>query len=202
MFPHSNSVMQTNPITLEGQFIRLEPLSMAHHAGLCEVGLDEPLWRWMPTCVRSPEDMRAYIEEALAAQAAGTALPFATIERATNRVIGSTRFGNIDRAHRRVEIGWTWLGLHWQRTAANTEAKLLMLRHAFEAWTCHRVEFKTDSLNETSRRALLRIGAKEEGILRNHMVTYSGRLRHSVYFSIIDSEWQGVEAELIRRVRR
>jgi len=194
--------MQIQPIALEGQFIRLEPLAMAHHAGLCEVGLDEPLWRWTTNLIRTPEAMRLHVEEALAAQAAGTAMPFATVEKATGRVIGSTRFANIDRAHRRVEIGWTWLGLKWQRTAANTEAKLMMLCHAFEAWRCHRVEFKTDSLNETSRRALLRIGAKEEGILRNHMVTYSGRLRHSVYFSITDSEWPGVESELVRRLRR
>jgi RimJ/RimL family protein N-acetyltransferase len=194
--------MQIQPITLEGQFIRLEPLSMAHHTALCEVGLDEALWRWTTNLVRTPEDMRLYIEEALAAQAAGTALPFATIERSSGRAIGSTRFGNIDHAHRRLEIGWTWLGVNWQRTAANTEAKLLMLRHTFHTWGCYRAEFKTDSLNETSRRALLRIGAKEEGILRNHMITYSGRLRHSVYFSIIDSEWPGVEAELIRRLRR
>jgi RimJ/RimL family protein N-acetyltransferase len=194
--------MQINPTTLEGQFIRLEPLSMAHHAGLCEVGLDEALWRWTTNLIRTPEDMQHHIEEALAAQAAGTAVPFATVEMATDRIIGSTRFGNIDPANRRVEIGWTWLGLNWQRTAANTEAKLLMLRHAFETWSCHRVEFKTDSLNETSRRALLRIGAKEEGVLRNHMVTYSGRLRHSVYFSIIDTEWSGVEAGLISRMRR
>ena len=194
--------MQIDPITLEGQFIRLEPLSMAHHAGLCEVGLDEALWRWTTNLIRTPENMRLHIDEALAAQAAGTAVAFATVEKATGRIIGSTRFGNIDRAHRRVEIGWTWLGLNWQRTAANTEAKLLMLRHAFEKWGCHRVEFKTDSLNETSRRVLLRIGAKEEGVLRNHMVTYSGRLRHSVYFSIIDSEWPGVEAGLIRKMCR
>ena len=194
--------MKIESITLEGQFIRLEPLSMAHHAALCEVGLDEALWRWTTNLVRTPEDMRLYIEETLAAQAGGTALPFVTVEKATGRAIGSTRFGNIDRAHRRVEIGWTWLGINGQRTAANSEAKLLMLRHAFETWGCHRVEFKTDSLNETSRRALLRIGAKEEGTLRNHMVTYSDRLRHSVYYSIIGSEWLGVEAELIRRLHK
>ncbi len=199
---HSNLLMKIESITLEGQFIRLEPLSMEHHAALCEVGLDEALWRWTTNLVRTPEDMRLYIEEALATQAVGTALPFATVEKATGRAIGSTRFGSIDRAHRRVEIGWTWLGFNWQRTAANTEAKLLMLRHAFETWGCHRVEFKTDSLNEASRRALLRIGAEEEGTLRNHMITYSGRLRHSVYFSIIASEWPGVEAELIRRLHK
>jgi RimJ/RimL family protein N-acetyltransferase len=140
--------------------------------------------------------MRAYIETALEGQAAGIALPFATIARATGRAIGSTRFANIDRANRHVEIGWTWLGEKCQRTAANTEAKYLMLRHAFETWRCLRVEFKTDSLNERSRAALLRIGAKEEGIFRNHVITWTGRIRHSVYYSIVDSEWPAVKAHL------
>lgn len=173
---------------------------MAHHAGLCEVGLDEELWRWIPQNVRTPEDMRAYIEEAWRSQTQGTALPFATLDRTSGRAIGSTRFGNIDRTNRRVEIGWTWLGLAWQRTVANTEAKYLMLRHAFETWKCLRVEFKTDSLNERSRAALLRIGAKEEGVFRNHVVTWTGRIRHSVYFSIIDSEWPEVKASLEARL--
>ena len=181
-------------VTLEGQDIRLEPLSLHHHAQLCEVGLDEELWRWIPQAVRTPDEMRAYIETALEGRAAGIALPFATIARATGRAIGSTRFANIDRANRHVEIGWTWLGKKCQRTAANTEAKYLMLRHAFETWRCLRVEFKTDSLNERSRAALLRIGAKEEGIFRNHVITWTGRIRHSVYYRIVDSEWPAVKA--------
>ena len=189
-------LMLIEPIILEGKFVRLEPLSLEHHAGLCEVGLDEELWCWTTQPVTTPEEMRAYVQAALDDQAGGVALPFATIEKASGQVIGSTRYGNIDRANRRVEIGWTWLGLEWQRTAANTEAKYLMLRHAFEAWGCFRVEFKTDSLNEKSRAALLRIGAKEEGIFRNHMITSTGRLRHSVYFSIIHSEWPTLKARL------
>jgi len=184
------------PVTLEGRNIRLEPLSLEHHAQLCVVGLDEELCRWIPEAVRTPEEMRVYIETALKWQAEGTALPFATIEKATSLPIGSTRFANIDRANRHVEIGWTWLGLKWQRTAANTEAKYLMLQHAFETWRCLRVEFKTDSLNARSRQALLRIGAKEEGIFRNHVITWSGRIRHSVYYSIIDSEWPAVKTRL------
>jgi len=188
--------MLVTPVSLEGECIRLEPLLLAHHAQLCEVGLDKELWRWTPEAVRTPEDMRTYIGAALAAQAAGTALPFATIDKNTGKAIGSTRFGNIDRANRRVEIGWTWLGLRWQRAAANTEAKYLMLRHAFETLGCLRVEFKTDSRNAPSRKALLRIGAKEEGILRNHMITYTGRIRHTVYYSIIASEWPEVKAHL------
>ncbi len=188
--------MVTEPITLEGRYIRLVPLSLEHHRGLCEVGLDEELWRWTAQPVRTSEEMRAYVQTALDEQARGVALPFATIEKASGRVIGSTRYGNIDRANRRVEIGWTWLGLQWQRTAANPEAKYLMLRHSFEIWDCIRVEFKTDSLNERSRAALLRIGAKEEGVFRNHMITSTGRLRHSVYYSIIASEWPAVKAQL------
>ena len=190
--------MEVRPVTLEGSFVRLEPLSMAHHAGLSEVGLDQELWEWIPEPVRTPEEMRAYIEEALAAQAAGTALPFATVERSSGRAVGSTRFANIDRRHRRVEIGWTWLARPWQRTRANTDAKNLMLGHAFETWGAIRVELKTDSLNARSRAAILRLGAKEEGILRNHMVTSSGRIRHTVYYSITDSEWPAVKSRLER----
>jgi N-acetyltransferase len=195
--------MEISPVILEGRVVRLEPLSMAHHAPLCEVGLDEGLWQWNPERVTTPDGMRKYIQSALDAQAAGTALPFVTMDRASGRAIGSTRYLNIDRANRRVEIGATWLGLEWQRTEANTEAKYLMMRHAFEAWNCIRVELKTDSLNERSRRAILRIGAREEGTLRNHMVTWSGRLRHTVYYSVIDSEWPQVkgrlESSLMRR---
>ena len=188
--------MIVQPVTLEGKCIRLEPLSLAHHAALCEAGLDEDLWRWIAAPVRTPEEMRAYIETALSEQAAGRALPFATIERASGRAIGSTRYGNIDRSNRRVEIGWTWIARPWQRTAVNTEAKYLMLRHAFETLGCIRVELKTDSLNERSRKAILRIGAQEEGTFRNHMITASGRIRHTVYYSIIDSEWPAVKANL------
>ncbi len=188
--------MEVRPVTLEGRFVRLAPLSMAHHAGLSEVGLDQELWQWIPEPVATAEEMRAYIEEALAAQAAGTALPFATVERSSGRVIGSTRFGNIDRRHRRVEIGWTWLARPWQRTRANTEAKNLMLCHAFETWGAIRVELKTDSLNARSRAAILRLGAKEEGVLRNHMIASTGRIRHTVYYSITDSDWPEVKSRL------
>jgi len=195
-----NLPMQLEPVTLGGTHVRLEPLSLAHHAALTEVGLDEELWRWIVTPVRTKEDMRSYIETALREQAAGTALPFATVERASGRPIGSTRFLNIDGANRRVEIGATWIAKPWQRTAVNTEAKYLMLRHAFETLGCIRVELKTDSLNERSRKAILRIGAKEEGTFRNHMITSSGRLRHTVYYSIIDSEWPAVKARLLDKL--
>jgi RimJ/RimL family protein N-acetyltransferase len=140
--------------------------------------------------------MGAYIDTALEEQKRGVSLPFALIEKATGRAIGSTRYGNIDRTHRRAEIGWTWVALEWQRTAVNTEAKYLLLRHAFETLGCIRVELKTDSLNERSRAAILRIGAQEEGTFRNHMITASGRIRHTAYFSIVDSEWPAVKARL------
>ena len=188
--------MVVSPVFLEGAHVRLEPLAKTHLAGLVEVGLDEELWRWIPTPVRTQEEMAAYIETALNEQKRGEALPFAIVEKSTSRAIGSTRYGSIDRAHHRVEIGWTWVARDWQRTAMNTEAKYLLLKHAFETLGCIRVELKTDSLNERSRAAILRLGAREEGIFRNHMITASGRIRHTVYFSIIDSEWPAVKARL------
>ena len=192
--------MKIEPVVLHGAQVRLEPLSQAHHPGLCEIGLDELLWRWIPEPVVTPADMAAYIDKALAEQASGMSLPFALIEQATSRVIGSTRYANIDRLNHRVEIGWTWVAREWQRTAVNTEAKYLLLRHAFEKLGCIRVELKTDSLNTQSRNAILRIGAREEGIFRNHMITASGRIRHTVYFSIVDAEWADVKARLERRL--
>ena len=199
MFCMSDMVIA--PVILEGRHVRLEPLKLEHATGLAEIGLDEDLWTWIPTPVRTPEEMTAYIHTALHEQANGSALPFALIESSSGRVIGSTRYGNIDRAHYRVEIGWTWVTRQWQRSAINTEAKYLLLRHAFETLKCIRVELKTDSLNERSRAAILRIGAREEGTFRNHMITASGRIRHTVYFSILDSEWPEVKARLEARLR-
>ena len=184
------------PVILQGRHVRLEPLAPGHAAGLAEVGLDAELWKWIPIPVRTPEDMSGYVQTALDEQLKGSALPFVLIEQASGRSIGSTRYGNIDRDHHRVEIGWTWLARQWQRTAINTEAKYLLLRHAFESLKCIRVELKTDSLNERSRAAILRLGATEEGTFRNHMITASGRIRHTVYFSILDSEWPQVKARL------
>jgi len=194
--------MKVEPVTLEGAHVRLEPLSRTHSPGLCEVGLEEQLWRWIPTPVRTVADMAAYVELALQEQAVGVSLPFAQIEKATGRVMGSTRYMNIEKAHHRVEIGCTWIGREWQRSAVNTEAKYLLLQHAFETLGCMRVELKTDSLNEKSRAAILRIGAKEEGIFRNHMITSTGRIRHTVYFSIVNSEWPAVKFGLERKLGR
>jgi N-acetyltransferase len=192
--------LNIEPVTLPGEHVRLECLSLDHLEQLCEVGLEPELWRWTASQVLTSVEMRAFVETALKWQTEGTALPFATISAQTGRVVGSTRFANIDKENRHLEIGWTWIAPQWQRTAINTEAKYLMLRHAFEQLGCIRVEFKTDSLNEKSRRALLRIGAKEEGTFRNHMIVHDGRYRHSVYFSVIESEWPEVKARLEERL--
>lgn len=188
--------MKLDPVTLEGRHVRLVPLSLEHLPALWEVARDPELWRLTNAQVHGEGDLRRYVESALQAQAAGTALPFATTEAATGRVIGSTRFGNVEAAHRRAEIGWTWLGRPWQRTPANTEAKYLMFRHAFETLGLVRVELKTDVLNERSRRAMLRVGCREEGVLRKHMTTDAGRVRDTVYYSVIDDEWPAVKAHL------
>jgi RimJ/RimL family protein N-acetyltransferase len=193
--------MVITPVILEGRHVRLEPLTLEHAARLAEVGLDADLWTWIPTPVRTPQEMSAYVQTALKEQATGSTLPFALIEKSTGRTVGSTRYGNVDRDHHRVEIGWTWVARQWQRTAINTEAKYLLLRHAFETLRCIRVELKTDSLNERSRAAILRIGGRQEGIFRNHMITASGRIRHTVYFSIVDSEWPAVKARLEAKLR-
>ena len=192
--------MRVTPVTLEGRYVRLEPLTLGHEEALSRVGLDEDLWRWIPVPVRTRQEMAAYVETALRDQASGMALPFVQVEKSSGRVVGSMRYANIERAHHRLEIGWTWVGRAWQRTAVNTEAKYLLLRHAFETLGCMRVELKTDSLNERSRSAILRIGAREEGIFRNHMITASGRVRHTVYYSIVDTEWPEVKRRLAARL--
>jgi RimJ/RimL family protein N-acetyltransferase len=184
------------PPVLEGIHVRLEPLTRDHIAPLTEVGLDPDLWQWTMSQVHSPADMVAYVEAALAELEAGQALPFATLDRQSGRVVGSTRFGSLDRRNLRVEIGWTWIARPWQRSPVNTEAKYLMLRYAFEELGCMRVELKTDALNERSRRAIARLGAVEEGVLRSHMVAAQGRVRDTVYYSIIAPEWPTVRARL------
>jgi len=185
--------MIVQPVILEGRLVRLEPLSLEHVPDLCKVGLDPKLWTTTMSLIRNEGEMKQYVEAALRSQEAGTALPFATIDKKSGRVAGSTRFGNIDKINQRVEIGWTWLGKEFQRTYVNTEAKYLMLKHAFEVWRCYRVEFKTDVVNEQSRNALKRIGAKEEGVLRKHQITATGRVRDSVYYSVLDNEWDEVK---------
>ncbi|MEO6051366.1 MAG: GNAT family protein [Pyrinomonadaceae bacterium] len=192
--------MKVEPAVLEGKFVRLDPLRVDLLPALCKVGMDESIWKWTNNIVNHESDIERYVWDALAMQDQGTAVPFVTIERSSGTVVGSTRFGNIEIANRRAEIGWTWINPQWQRTAINTEAKLLMLSHAFETWNCVRVELKTDANNERSRRAIARIGGVEEGTLRNHMITETGRFRDSVYFSIIREEWESVKADLTSKL--
>jgi RimJ/RimL family protein N-acetyltransferase len=189
--------MRLEPITLTGRFVRLEPLTLDHLPGLVAVGLEPELWRWIPTPVTTAEEMRAYVETALDERRRGASMPFAIVDVASGKVIGSTRYANIALEEGRLEIGWTWYTTAFQRTPANTEAKLLLLTHAFEALGLNRVEFKTDALNEKSRRALARIGAVEEGTFRRHRTTSSGRIRDTVYFSIIKEEWPDTRARLV-----
>jgi len=188
--------MNITPVTLVGTAVRLEPLSLEHVAALSRVGLEPELWRWIPTPVTTAEEMLAYVSTALDEQRRGVSLPFVIVDQASGQIIGSTRYGNIDTTHRRLEIGWTWLTPAFQRGSANTEAKRLLLTHAFETLGVNRVELKTDALNVKSRRAISRIGATQEGIFRKHLITASGRVRDTVYFSIIDSEWPAIKARL------
>lgn len=186
--------LRVRPLLLDGTAVRLEPLCPEHAHGLYNRGRNAADWAYMPrSCFIDLADTRQWIEEALAAP---DHLAFAIVESAKGRVVGSTRYLNIRPEHRSLEIGWTWLGQDAQRTAANTEAKLLLLTHAFEVLGCVRVEFKTDARNERSQRALLRIGATREGILRNHMIVQGDYVRDSVYFSVIAAEWPDVKARL------
>jgi N-acetyltransferase len=186
------------PITLEGSAVRLEPIRREHAEIFWEVAKDalDDIFQWIPYRMKTREDFQGLVEKAFAEQERGESVVFATVERVSGQVIGSTRFMNIDRVNRRVEIGSTWIAPPWQRSVVNTEAKYLMLRHAFEVWKCMRVELKTDALNQRSRNAILRIGAKKEGTLRKHAITWTGRVRDSVYFSILDTEWPEVKAKL------
>jgi N-acetyltransferase len=184
------------PVTLTGSRVRLEPLSEGHLADLALVAFDPAVWRWT---IARPEDesgLRAWLGTALANAESNVERPFATVDIASGRAIGSSRFLNIVPEHLRLEIGWTWVATAFQRSGANREAKLLQLTHAFETLGANRVEFKTHSENERSRTALLGIGATFEGIFRNHMIMPDGTLRHSAYYSVIVDEWPEVKAHL------
>ena len=189
-------------IILAGEHVRLEPMQIGHVEALAAAGIAEGVWRWTINDMTTTEEMKEYVETALDERRRASSLPFVTRDQASDKIVGSTRFGNIDVKNCKAEIGWTWIHPDWQRTHVNTEAKLLMLTHAFETWNCIRVELKTDALNEKSRNAILRIGAKFEGIFRQHMITDSGRLRDTAYFSIIDSEWPAVRAGLQSKLGR
>ena len=190
------------PVTLAGRVVRLEPLADRHAEELLTAAADDAIWSWMPTPLQSQDAMRSWIAAASAEQAAGVSLPFAIIEAASGRAVGSTRFMDIRPAHRGVEIGWTWLNPAVWRTPLNTEAKYLLLRHAFETWKCIRVQLKTDRRNERSRAAILRFGAQFEGILRHHMILPNGDYRDSAYYSVTDLEWPAVKSGLEARMAR
>lgn len=193
--------MQVEPVALEGAHVRLEPMREEHAEGLVVAGCGFGLFRFYPFSMETEDAMRGYVKGCIAAMAVGSVLPFATIERATGRIVGSTTYLAIERQHRRLEIGATWITPSHQRSPVNTEAKLLQLTHCFEVLGCNRVEFKTDERNEKSRSALARIGAQEEGRFRAHMVMPDGALRTSVWFSVIASEWPEVKRRLEARLR-
>ena len=188
--------MVIESVTLEGNFVRLEPLSKEHREGLCRAILDGELWKLLVASVPHPDNVHEFLNDAHNLYKSGVGLAFAVVDKQANRVAGSTRFMRADARNKRIEIGFTFLGKTWQRTHINTEAKLLMFSHAFEKMGLNRVEFRADYLNGASRRALLRLGAKEEGILRNHMVMPNGRVRDSVVYSVIRNEWPGVKQHL------
>ena len=192
--------MNLQPITLVGQSIRLEPLHIDHAPALAHAGLHAELWRLQPAPITTEDDMRNYVQTALSDQQCGSGLPFVIVDSATNQVIGSTRYMDIALTHFRLEIGATWLTPAHQRSRANTEAKLLLLSHAFENLGIKRVVFKTETLNEQSRKALTRLGAVEEDTFRQHLYTVSGRARDMVYFSILSDEWPAIKAALVARV--
>ena len=183
--------------------MRLETLRAEHAVLLWEIAKDhlQDLFEWIPYRLESLQDFQEFNRQVLEEQARGVSVAFLTFERHSNQAVGTTRFMNMDLANRKVEIGSTWITPHWQRTVVNTEAKYLMLCHAFDVWKCLRVELKTDALNQRSRKAILRLGAREEGTLRKHMLTWNGRQRDSVYFSILGTEWPGVKARLESKLR-
>ena len=194
----SENVVLEN-IVLQNQFVRLEPLAEKHAAGLWQASAPD-VWTYMPVNVESESDIARFVAYAENTRQSGQGLAFAVIDPADDEVVGSTGFWNFVPEYKRVEIGFTWYTPSRQRTAVNTSCKLLLLRHAFEGLQLNRVEFKTDSLNARSRKAIARLGATEEGTLRNHMIQPDGRLRHSVYFSILNSEWPEVRERLEKRL--
>ncbi|MEY2854238.1 MAG: hypothetical protein RL030_1370 [Pseudomonadota bacterium] len=186
-------------VTLRGKRVTLEPLNAAHLPGLAAAIRDGALWSIPVTFVPHPDELAGFLQQAEDRSAAQIDRTFATIDLDSGTVVGSTRFRNIDRGNRRLEIGFTFIARSWQRSYVNTEAKRLMMQHAFETWGCKRVEFITDVLNTASRNAILRLGAREEGVMRNHMIMRDGRLRDSMLYSVIESEWPAVKRRLAVR---
>jgi len=191
------------PVTLIGKYVRLEPMTEAHVSDLAEIGVGMDFWDFMVYGrMDTVEDMRVWVREILSRAEKETDLPFVAIHLESGRVAGATRYLNIMPNDRGLEVGGTWYGLDFQRTAVNTESKYLLLTHAFEALGCIRVQIKTDSLNLRSQKAIERIGAVKEGVLRNHMILTNGRVRHSVYYSILDTEWGNVKKRLAEMLGR
>jgi N-acetyltransferase len=189
--------MEVKPVTLLGRHVRLEPLTEAHIPGLAEIGIGQNFWHFMLYGEMNTEaDMRNWVLDILGRAEKGTDLPFAAIDLASGRVAGATRYLNIMPKDRGLEIGGTWYGAEFQRTAINTECKYLLMTHAFETLGAIRVQLKTDSRNERSQKAIERIGAKKEGVLRNHMILHGGYFRHSVFYSVLDTEWPEVKKKL------
>ncbi len=193
--------MDIHPITLTGKLIRLEPMSEAHVPALAQVGLDPRIWQYMIYGQKkTEEDLRLWVSEILRRQALGADLPFTVIHQASGRAIGTTRYMEIHPQHRNLEIGGTWYGIDYQGSGVNTEAKYLLLRHAFEIWDCIRVQVKTDLRNIRSQRAIERLGAVREGVLRDHVLLEDGYVRSSVMYSILAAEWPAVKAGLEARL--
>ncbi|MGU7779017.1 GNAT family N-acetyltransferase [Burkholderia sp. PU8-34] len=198
----SSSAAPPEQPTLTGPHVELLPLQASHAQALLDAAADGQLWNLKVTVVPGPDTIDAYVANALQGRATGTVMPYVIVERATGRIVGSTRFWKIDRANRKLEIGHTWLSASVQRSRVNTEAKWLMLTYAFDTLQCVRVQFTTDELNEKSREAILRLGAKEEGTVRHERIMPDGRKRNSVRFSIIDDEWPDVKARLLEKLAR
>jgi len=196
------TLMQVEPVTLEGNLVRLEPLSMEHFPALAEIAFNAEMWRWMSDRMQSEDDLRRYIQAGVDAAATGAALPWATRSKRDNRIVGSTRFADIQSAHRTLEIGWTWMLPDYQRSGINVEAKYMQLRHAFEVLGARRVAFKTHHHNLKSQTAIQALGAKHEGVFRNHVIMPDGSARHSYWYSIIDEEWPEIKANLEKRMQR
>lgn len=195
--------MDPRSVVLEGRIVRLEPLDLERHwEGLVPVAMDISLWRHTTAKIRTEGDLRRYLDHALDEQSAGDAIPYAILDRKSGRVAGCTRFGAIDRTHRRTEVGWTWIGTAFQRTSVNTECKYLMFKLAFETWGFRRVELKTSSINEPSKAAMKRLGLVEEGTMRKHMLNEDGGSRHTTWFSVVDDEWPAMKERLERLLAR
>lgn len=196
-------MMDVKPVVLEGKHVRLEPMSRTHIPGLAEIGIGEKFWNFMVYGdMNTEDDMGKWAEEILERAKQGSDLPFVAIHLASGRVAGATRYLNIMPKDHGLEIGGTWYGVEFQRTAVNTECKYLLMSHAFERLGAVRVQLKTDLRNERSQKAIERIGAKKEGILRNHMILPDGFIRHSVFYSVLDTEWPAVKKNLEEMMNR